>query len=480
MATQRRDIVREGGLADAALCAAALLFGLGLVGGCASSQKSTENDEKASSEELPDPSEQKASKDRAESTEEQDESAEGGSPAEGGGDGGGEDGGESKPLIGSVKDKIASAVDKSEQGNDARAKKILNRFVDDSDAGFLASYNLGVIAEKEGDISAAANHYTKTLKKNPDFTPALLNLVRLYIRYDRVRDADEIARKYTDARPENLDHRVAKLEVMLAKEDYRDVIREAKKLLRRDERNVEAMLAMAKANFELERYEFTTDILERVSELAPERAEIYFIFGLVAMENENRGRAISNFEKALEHNPRLAEAHNNLGLLYQEAGDFQAAAEQFRAAVDDYPNFLEATLNLGIALKQLEKKKKAEEKFKEVISMDSNYADAYFNLGVLYLDSELGDLEKIPRLEKSIEFLNKYKRKAAGRLDGDDPVDDYIKSARDQIEAEKERQEMMRKSQQSAQSGGDSDQGSDGGGGNGDGSSNDGGGESEK
>jgi len=461
------------------VCAAASLFGLGLVGGCASSQKSTENVEKASSEELPDPSEEKASQDRAESADEQDESAEGGS-SDSGDDGGGEEGGESKPLIGSVKDKIANAVDKSEQGNDARAKNILNRFVDDSDAGFLASYNLGVIAEKEGDISAAARHYTKTLEKNPDFTPALLNLVRLYIRYDRVRDADKIARKYTDARPENLDHRVARLEVMLAKEDYRDVIREAKKLLRRDERNVEAMLAMAKANFELERYEFTTDILERVSELAPDRAEIYFIFGLVAMENKNRGRAISNFEKALEHNPRLAEAHNNLGLLYQEAGDFQAAAEQFRAAVDDYPNFLEATLNLGIALKQLEKKKKAEEKFKEVISMDSNYADAYFNLGVLYLDSELGDLEKIPRLEKSIEFLNIYKRKAAGRLDGDDPVDDYIKSARDQIEAEKERQEMMRKSQQSAQSGGDSDQGSDGGGGNGDGSSNDGGGESEK
>lgn len=472
MNTQCRGVVRGSGVAVAALFAAASLLVGGLVGGCASSQKSTEQDEGASGEELPDPSEQEASGDQKATDGEQGKS---------GSEEGGDESGGSKPLVGSAKNKIANAVDKSEQGNDARAKKILNRFVDHSDAGFLASYNLGVIAEKEGDISGAANHYTKALDNNPDFTPALLNLVRLYVRYDRISDADKIARKYIDARPENLDHRAARLEVMLAKEDYRDVIREAKKLLRRDERNVEAMLAMAKANFELERYEFTTDILERASELAPDRSEIYFIFGLVAMENENRGRAISNFEKALEKNPRLAEAHNNLGLLYQEAGDFEAAAAQFRKAIDDYPDFMQAKLNLGIALKQLGEKKKAEEKFKEVISMDSSYADAYFNLGVLYLDSELPDLEKIPRLEKSIEYLNQYKQKAAGRLEEDDPADDYIKSAREQIKAEKERQKMMRKTQQSAQSGDGSGEGSKGGGeGSSDSSSDDSGGESEK
>jgi len=366
---------------------------------------------------------------------------------------------EAESVSGSKKNKIERAVDLSEKGKEGRAERILKRFVDDADAGFLAAYNLGVIAEKKGDVKAAANYYTTALDENLDFSPALLNLVRLYIRNGRVRDADEIARKYIEKRPENLDHRAVRLEVGLARGQYREVIREAKKLLRRDERNVEAMLAMAQANYEMERYELSQAVLERARELAPERSEIFYLFGVVATENEERGRAISNFEKALELNPRFAEAHNNLGLLYQEAGDFEAAAEQFRKAIADYPEYKEARLNLGIALKQLEQKKKAEEMFKEVINMDSEYADAYFNLGVLYLDSEMPDMDKIPRLEKSIEYLNEYKRKAAGRLEDDDPANDYIASAREQIKAEKERQEMMRKTQQSA--------GSDGGGGSG-------------
>ena len=358
-----------------------------------------------------------------------------------------------KQKTGGNNPRIQRAINLAQKGNSKRASNILNRQLEDAETGHLAAYNLGALQEKRGNISEAASHYNTALEKNPDFSPALINLVRLYIRQGRANEAESIAQKYIGKRSENLDHRAAQLELMLHKEQYNAVIRKAKDLLRRDETNVEAMVAMAKANYWMERYELSKAILQRASDLAPKRADIFFLFGLIAMETDNNQRAIANFEKALTLNGRLAEAHNNLGLMYYTAGDYKGAAQQFRAALEDFPDFKQAVLNLGNALKGIGKLKKAEAQFKNAIELDSEYADAYFNLGVLYLDGKMAGMDKIPRLQKSIEYLNEYKRISRGQLDESDPADKYIKSARKKIKAEKQRQKMMRQAQQPASSG---------------------------
>jgi tetratricopeptide (TPR) repeat protein len=350
--------------------------------------------------------------------------------------------------------RIDQAIQASNNGNVDRARKMLERTLDDSEKGHLAAYNLGTIEEADGNMKAAAKYYTQALEKNPNFASALVNLVRLYIRQGRLDEADNTARKYIGQNSENPDLRAARLEVMLEKKQYEAVVRKAKEILRGDERNVEAMVAMAKANFWMERYELAKAILQRVSDLSPDRDDIYFMFGLIAMENDKKGRAIANFEKALQLNPRLAEAHNNLGMLYYSASDYKGAASQFQAAIDDYPSFKEAMLNLGNAYKSLKKFEEAEAKLNEVKQMAPDYADVYFNLGILYLDSKLPSMEKIPRLQKAIDMLNEYKRLARGQLPDNDPADSYIQAARKQIKAEKQRQKMMRQMQKGNNSGG--------------------------
>lgn len=360
--------------------------------------------------------------------------------------------------------RVEEGVKAANEGNYERAKKILESIPEDDGRAHLGAYNLGVVAEMAGKNGEAAESYVRALEINPDFTPALMNLVRLYIRQGKVDEAGQLARKYTKKRSENLKHRAAELEVKIARGHYEEVIKQARSILRRDERNVEAMLAMAKANFWLERFELTKAVLERASELAPERADIFFLFGLVARENEQRGRAISNFRKAIEYNARFAEAYNNLGLLYHDAGDYAGAAAQFQEAIAHRPDYPAAMINLGNAYKGMGELEKAEKQFQKVLERDSDNPRAYFNLGVLYLDAKVPGMDKIPRLEKSIEMLNEYKRVSRGQLDQDDPTDNYISSAREKIKAEKQRQKMMRQSQKG---GGSSD--SNGGDGNGDG-----------
>lgn len=361
------------------------------------------------------------------------------------------DSAESSEVSSSAASDIARAVRAAEKGDKDGAASDLARLADSSDGGFLAAFNLGVIRERQGMYDRAAKRYFQSLQKNPDFTPALENLVRLYLRQDQTSDAERIARKFIDSRPQNLSHRAILLNIGLHRGSYEDVIQSATQLLRQDERHVGAMYAMAEANFQLGRYELAKSIIESAVELQPERAELFYTAGLIELELENEAGAMANFRKATELRPQYPEAHNNLGVLYQRARDYEAAEEEFKEAIRHYPDFKQAYLNLGNAYKGATKYKDAELAFKKAISLDPQFADAHFNLGILYLDGEVPGMDAISRLQKAVDSLNAYKRVAKGKIAADDPVDKYVEEAKNAIEIERQKQEMMREQQMGAE-----------------------------
>lgn len=356
---------------------------------------------------------------------------------------------ESGEVASDVANGIARAVKAAEKGDKDGAARDLEKLSDRADGGFLASFNLGVVREREGMYDKAAKAYFLSVQKNPEFTPALENLTRLYLRQGQANDAERIARRFVDARPDNLGHRAVLLQIGLFRGKYEDVIRTATQILRKDERHVGAMYAMAEANFELGRYELAKSIIGNAVELQPNRAELFYTAGLIEVELKNNPGAIVNFQKAIELRPQYPEARNNLGVLYQEARDYASAEDEFKAAIRDYPDFKEAYLNLGNAYKGATKYKDAELAFKKAIGIDPQFADAHFNLGILYMDGEVPGMDTITRYQKAIESLNAYKAAAKGKMKPDDPVDKYIGQAKKAIEVERQKQEMMRESQKS-------------------------------
>lgn len=345
---------------------------------------------------------------------------------------------------------VASALKVAQRGNREKAARELAGLAERPD-GFLAAFNLGVIRERQGAYDRAAQRYFQALQKNADFTPALENLLRLYLRKGQIGDAERLAQRFVNARPDNLGHRAALLQVGLFKGRFEDVIRDAKSLLRKDERHVGAMYAMAEANFELGRYELAKSIITGAVKLDPERADLFNTAGLIELRLDNKAGALANFQQAIKLRPSYPEAHNNLGVLYHAARDYAGAEEAFKQAIRDFPDFKEAYLNLGNAYKGGTKYKDAELAFKKTLSIDPAYPDGYFNLGVLYLDSEVPGYDPISRFQKSIEHFNQYKQAARGRLDRDDPADKYIEEAKKAIEVERQKQEMMRESQMGAE-----------------------------
>lgn len=343
-----------------------------------------------------------------------------------------------------VKTKLKQAMEQLGSGNADGAAATLQQIVDNPRGGYLAAYNLGVIRERQGKDADALSFYTKALQLNPDFSPALTNIARIYAREGRLSDAQALVKKYVDARPANLNHRVVRVELLLREGKNRDADTECKEILRTDQRNLGAMLAMAQANYNLERYELAKTILLRARDYAPTMADIPNKLGLIFLKTDKPLVAKEQFKKAIELRPQFPEAHNNLGLIYHRARDYQNAATEFQAAVRDWPRFKEAHLNLGNAYKGLKKYREAEAAFKQATTVDPEYADAYFNLGILYLDSPVPGMDKIDRYQRSIDALNTYKAKARGRLPKDDPADKFIAEAAKKKKDEQTLREMQR------------------------------------
>lgn len=350
-------------------------------------------------------------------------------------------------VAGHVQARIDAALARIEDGDSATAIDILSGLVEESEGGYLAAFNLGVIYDRRGDGENAVRRYVQALQLEPDFSPALVNLIRVYTRAGQISEADAAARRMIEARPENLDHRAAQLEVTIAQGRFEDAVRGARDILRQDERHVEAMFQMARANYRLERYELGRSILTSALKLSPERADLFYLFGVIEWALENTDGAIANFEKAVELQPFFPEARNNLAVLLHEAGDYPGAIQHLKQAVADFPDFKEAHVNLGNSQKGVGEYGEAEASFKRAIALDRGFADAHFNLGILYLESEVPGYEEIERYTKAIESFNAYRTAARDRMSSSDPVNAYINEANGAIEQARARQEMLRRQQ---------------------------------
>ncbi len=343
--------------------------------------------------------------------------------------------------------RIESALATADNGNIDRAIEDLTALVDEPEGGFLAAYNLGVLQDRQGNANAAVRRYVQALQRQPDFTPALTNLIRLYVRAGEITEANELANRFIDRRPDNLDHRAAQFEIWLHQDRYEDVIQAARDILRRDVEHVDAMILMATAKYELRRYELAQAILERALILSPERAESYYLLGEISWAEGDHDAARANFRQAIELQPRFPEARNNYAILLHDAGNFERAINHLEASLDDAPHNPDTYVNLGNSLKALGRYGQAEQTYRAALEIDEDHESAYFNLGILYLEAPVPDIEPIDRYEKAIESFVAFRDIVGQQEASNTPVANYINQASAAIDDEEERLEALRRAQ---------------------------------
>jgi tetratricopeptide (TPR) repeat protein len=310
-------------------------------------------------------------------------------------------------------------------GSGEEAREVYEEIIRRHPESAQAYFGIGRAEEFVGHTAAAITSYRKACELFPDFGRAHYALARAYQRLgqtDRAGEEFALAEKHKNDLPSLVDPLQAELKfygdpqyllqlgVELASQGkLAEAAAQDEEALQADPGLLRAHVSLISLYGRLHQFEKAEEHYREAVQLASNRPEIYYNYGVLLMEQRKYSEAEAAFRKVLEINPHHPEAHNNLGDILQRQGKLPDAISQFRAAVDDRPNFPQAHFNLGRILVNQENYKEAiEELLKTLSTEDAETKPSYlYAVGAAY--ARAGD-----RLN-ALRYLHLAKQQAAAR-----------------------------------------------------------------
>lgn len=329
----------------------------------------------------------------------------------------------------------------------------LEQALEEEPEAWAAHYNLGLLLERQGQRDKAIEQYKKALSFKPDYEQASANLTRLYIRSDQLRQAEAELRKRITDHPRNTAFRNQLVRVLIAQggDRVKHAEAESKRVLKFDERNVDAMVNLGTIWFNEGKFELAKQVLDNAREIDPGNPAVWNLIAFTQLRLDMKPLALDSFRKAAELREDFPEAHNNLGAMLNEVNDCDGAIRELELAVKYAPDWAQARLNLGNAYRCARQYEKAQKEYETALALDAKdgagqSSDPWFNLAILYLDGDIPEVEKLERLKQSVVYFEKYQ--AAG---GDDPrTGRYLEEAKKNIDKEAKRLERVAEQERKA------------------------------
>jgi predicted O-linked N-acetylglucosamine transferase (SPINDLY family) len=239
---------------------------------------------------------------------------------------------------------IVDAEEKQRAGMLDEAAQAYLAIIAQSPAHPVALFQLGFIADKQGDAITAEKYYRQTIAARPTFAEAHFNLAVILSAAQRYGEAVQSYKNALTANPR------------MAAGYYRLGV-----LMRDGLRANDALACFLKA-----------------AELAPDAdtyANIGVLYHLRAMYNE----ANKYYLMALESNPNHIDTLNNIGALYGQIGQQEQALAYYERAFALRPDNLSTINNLGILYKATGRLEKSMEYYRRGIEL-SPILSLYTNL----------------------------------------------------------------------------------------------------
>ncbi len=331
-------------------------------------------------------------------------------------------------------------------GNLSGAAAKFKEALDADPKAHVAAYNLGVISEKAGKFAQAKTYYKQSFTAKPDYGPPVAAYVMLEYRTTGSRSSalkfiEPRAQKYKDA----YEIQSAYAKLLVDDDQVTKAMDVAKDVLKKDEKNVEAMVALAKAYYKNGQNEFAKYIITQAEDIDASNPEIYVILANIALASDNKKLAAGHLKKAVELNPKLVEAQNNLAVLLLDGASFEEAAAHLEAIVPFASYKAEIFLNLGEAYRGMKKWKESIDTFKQAEKLGAPKSMIYFNLALLYFSADtIPGMSKKQAYEKSRSYFIKYRDEVGAKAASDEiDIDSYLKrldkmiSIQEKLEAKK-------------------------------------------
>lgn len=309
----------------------------------------------------------------------------------------------------------------------------------EEEAGYY-QFLRGSVAESEGDLGTALQHYEKALALDPDSVAIRIAIANLQMDRGAFREAINTADEILAIDPGNVDVRLllaAAYENIrngrMAEQYYRDVLRLQPDL-------PEVYFRLGNLYTRMAKYPEAIEAYHEATAIAPDFYQARYNLARVYLEIQDVDKAIAELDAVLKLRPNFDQASLLLGLTYERLGRWEEAREVYRQAVQEartHEGFREriaetylragdlagalaelraiaadrpgdvAVLNrIALLLLEMREHEEAQKTLEEVLALDADNREARFYLAISLEGQEkyteaLVELNKIePRWEK--------------------------------------------------------------------------------
>ena len=295
-----------------------------------------------------------------------------------------------------------------------------------------------------GDYEQAEVLFKKALGMDPTFSPAMLELARINLRFGKMKNTQEFLRQAIDIDPENQEYRdefdrINEINTLMsdasrymsdsdfdnAFESYRIVLEKfpffseaafSKGLVRYREKKLDEAVIHFKKALEINPYhekartamdnvtkkafndgnrsykrgdlDGAIESYQKVLDFDDSFYQAHYQIGVIEAKMGNRDRAIEHYESSLSINPDFYKGWFALGLSKKSNGDNMGAISAFNSAVEVYPAYDKAYGAMGEIYFNEKNYEKAIEVLNTSVQVNPNYSKGYSTLGVVYIEME--------------------------------------------------------------------------------------------
>ena len=283
-----------------------------------------------------------------------------------------------------------------------------------------ATYNLGVLAERQGKTKEAIAYYKEALSKRPTLKQAAENLAVIAQNQGDEAGAQQIYTDILAKYPEDASSRARLAELHRRKGDYDKAVELAKEALFREPRTLQAYKVLMLSYFEQKQFSMAKLVALRASKIDENDPEIFFTLGQISLLEKDPAKARVQFKRAVEARADFLPAHLQLAKMALAQEDYISAEESIRRILQANSKNPEALLNLGVAYKGMGQYDKALAAYDAAQKLKPDMPEIYLNRGFIFA------VKGQP--EKALEFYKQYIQMKGGQVDDKHSVYDAIKA----------------------------------------------------
>jgi Tfp pilus assembly protein PilF len=272
------------------------------------------------------------------------------------------------------------------EGTDlAAARKNFERAVKADPTFAVATYNLGVIHEKEGRVEDAAQRYREAFDADPTMDLAVNNLGVILETNGQAADARALYEQALERNPETVHARIRLARMAHESGNLKVAARLAREALQFDGKSLGAYRLLARIYAETKKNTLARLIAVRGQKLSEGDAELTFALAIVARNENEIAIARELLRKVIKTDAQHVEARVMLADLALRNRDWKTASGELQALAKIAPSNPTVHNSLGLALKGQGKFADAKAAYEAAINADSSFSAAVLNLGILQL-----------------------------------------------------------------------------------------------